>query len=66
MRQSKADEIIITNKGRIEHTGTPIEIYHNPKTAFTASFFEKQHSLMIIQSFIILSILKMSKSNRKT
>ena len=34
-----ADEIIITNKGRIEKTGTPIEIYHNPKTAFTASFF---------------------------
>lgn len=33
------DEIIITNKGRIEQTGTPIEIYHNPKTAFTASFF---------------------------
>lgn len=43
-----ADEIIITNKGRIEQTGTPIEIYHNPKTAFTASFSEKQHSLMII------------------
>lgn len=34
-----ADEIIITNKGRIEQMGTPIEIYHNPKTAFTASFF---------------------------
>ena len=34
-----ADEIIITNKGRIEQTGTPIEIYHNPKTAFAASFF---------------------------
>ena len=34
-----ADEIIIANKGRIEQTGTPIEIYHNPKTAFTASFF---------------------------
>lgn len=34
-----ADEIIITNKGRIEQTGTPIEIYHNPKTEFTASFF---------------------------
>ena len=34
-----ADEIIITNKCRIEQTGTPIEIYHNPKTAFTASFF---------------------------
>ena len=36
-----ADEIIITNKGRIEQTGTPIEIYHNPKTAFTASFFRE-------------------------
>ena len=34
-----ADEIIIPNKGIIEQTGTPIEIYHNPKTAFTASFF---------------------------
>lgn len=33
-----ADEIIITNKGRIDRR-TPIEIYHNPKTAFTASFF---------------------------
>lgn len=34
-----ADEIIITNKGRIEQVGTPFEIYQNPKTAFTASFF---------------------------
>ncbi len=34
-----ADEIIITNKGRIEQKGTPFEIYQNPKTAFTASFF---------------------------
>ena len=34
-----ADEIIITNKGRIKHTETPIEIYHNKKTTFTASFF---------------------------
>ena len=34
-----ADEIIITNKGRIEQTGTPEEIYRRPETAFTASFF---------------------------
>ena len=34
-----ADEIIITNRGRIEQVGTPYEVYSNPKTAFTASFF---------------------------
>lgn len=34
-----ADKIIITNKGRIEQIGTPIEVYRNPETAFTASFF---------------------------
>lgn len=34
-----ADEIIITNKGRVEQIGTPFEIYQNPQTAFTAGFF---------------------------
>lgn len=34
-----ADEIIITNKGRIEQAGTPIDVYQNPTTAFTAGFF---------------------------
>ena len=34
-----ADEIIITNAGRIEQKGTPVEVYRNPETAFTASFF---------------------------
>ena len=34
-----ADEIIITNKGRIEQKGTPYDIYRNPQTAFVASFF---------------------------
>lgn len=33
-----ADEIIITNKGRIEQIGTPIDIYKNPKSAFVAQF----------------------------
>ena len=34
-----ADEIIITNAGRLEQKGTPVEVYRNPETAFTASFF---------------------------
>lgn len=34
-----ADEIIITNNGRIEQVGTPSQVYRNPETAFTASFF---------------------------
>ncbi|ADL50299.1 sulfate/molybdate ABC transporter ATP-binding protein [Clostridium cellulovorans] len=33
-----ADEIIVTNKGRIEQKGTPMEIYKNPKTPFVAQF----------------------------
>ncbi|MBQ8509409.1 MAG: ABC transporter ATP-binding protein [Clostridia bacterium] len=34
-----ADEIIITNQGRVEQIGTPSEVYRNPQTSFTASFF---------------------------
>lgn len=33
-----ADEIIITNKGRIEQKGSPIDIYKNPDTPFVAQF----------------------------
>ncbi len=33
-----ADEIIITNKGRVEQMGNPVEIYQNPKTSFVAQF----------------------------
>ncbi len=33
-----ADEIIVTNKGKVEQIGTPIDIYHNPKTLFVAQF----------------------------
>ncbi len=33
-----ADEIIITNHGRIEQAGVPIEIYQAPKTPFVAKF----------------------------
>lgn len=33
-----ADEIIITNKGRVEQVGNPVEIYLEPKTPFVAQF----------------------------
>ena len=33
-----ADEIIITNKGKVEQVGTPVQIYQNPKTPFVAQF----------------------------
>jgi sulfate transport system ATP-binding protein len=33
-----ADEIIITNRGRIEQKGSPLEIYKNPATPFSAQF----------------------------
>ncbi|MBW4683084.1 MAG: TOBE-like domain-containing protein [Microcoleus vaginatus WJT46-NPBG5] len=33
-----ADEIVVTNKGRIEQVGTPAEIYDNPATAFVMGF----------------------------
>ena len=46
-----ADEIIITNKGRIEQKGTPIEVYRNPKTAFSASFFGQPSELPDYNAF---------------
>ena len=33
-----ADRIIVTNKGRIEQIGTPVEVYSNPQTPFMAQF----------------------------
>ena len=33
-----ADEIIITNHGRVEQAGNPVEIYQSPKTPFVAKF----------------------------
>ncbi|WP_195201186.1 sulfate/molybdate ABC transporter ATP-binding protein [Faecalispora jeddahensis] len=33
-----ADEIIITNQGRIEQIGTPVNIYKDPATPFAAKF----------------------------
>ena len=33
-----ADQIVVLNGGRIEHTGTPAELYRQPKTPFVAGF----------------------------
>lgn len=50
-----ADEIIITNQGRIEQIGTPLEIYQNPQTAFTAGFFGQTSVVENYQSFVSFS-----------
>ncbi len=46
-----SDEIIVTNKGRVEQTGTPIDIYRHPTTAFTSSFFGVTSELSDYMSF---------------
>ncbi len=46
-----ADEIIITNKGRIEQIGTPLAVYQHPETAFTASFFGQTSVVENYQQF---------------
>ncbi len=33
-----ADEIIVTNKGRVEQTGDPVSIYKKPETPFVSEF----------------------------
>lgn len=46
-----ADEIIITNKGRIEQIGTPSEIYSQPKTSFVAEFMGQPIRIQNINCF---------------
>lgn len=46
-----ADEIIITNHGRVEQIGTPKEIYREPKTAFVAEFIGNPNKIENIASF---------------
>ena len=46
-----SDEIIVTNRGRIEQTGTPIDIYRNPATAFTSAFFGVTSELKDYKAF---------------
>lgn len=40
-----ADEIIITNHGRVEQIGTPVDIYNDPQTEFVAQFLGEPTTL---------------------
>lgn len=42
---SMADRIIILNKGHIEQSGSPYELYRNPKTSFVADFMGADNRL---------------------
>ena len=46
-----ADEIIVTNNGKVEQIGTPREIYGNPETPFTAEFMGQQIKVENINKF---------------
>ena len=46
-----SDEIIVTNRGRVEQTGSPVEIYRDPQTAFTSSFFGVTSELSDYKAF---------------
>ena len=46
-----ADDIIITNKGRIEQIGSPREIYRQPKTPFAAEFMGQPQRIQNINRF---------------
>jgi len=57
-----ADEIIITNQGRIEQVGSPVEIYKKPATPFVAQFIGK--STVIENAEILKGFNDITKSER--
>lgn len=46
-----ADQIIVTNRGRVEQSGTPIEIYKQPATSFVAQFIGQSTMIEDYQKF---------------
>ncbi|MDD2979384.1 MAG: ABC transporter ATP-binding protein [Hespellia sp.] len=46
-----ADQIIVTNQGRVEQIGTPIEIYRNPQTPFVAQFIGNPIQIANVHQF---------------
>lgn len=46
-----ADEIIVTNQGRVEQSGTPQELYRNPSTPFVANFIGNSTAISNYDSF---------------
>lgn len=57
-----ADEIIITNHGRVEQKGTPIEIYKNPTNPFVAQFIGQS---TLVENFNQLKGFEGNHSNNK-
>ena len=57
-----ADEIIITNQGRIEQVGSPVEIYKKPATPFVAQFIGK--STVIENAEILKGFNDITKAER--
>ncbi|MDF2610212.1 MAG: transporter [Lachnospiraceae bacterium] len=57
-----ADEIIITNRGRIEQKGSPIEIYKEPKTPFVAQFIGQS---TVIENYSKLKGFEMLQGTQK-
>ncbi len=47
---SIADKIVVMNQGVIEQIGTPLEIYHSPKSLFVADFVGKIN--LILSSYL--------------
>ena len=40
-----SDVIVVMNAGRIEQVGTPVELYHRPRTRFVATFIGNNNIL---------------------
>ena len=46
-----ADEIIVTNQGKVEQSGTPQQLYSNPATPFVAKFLGNSISVKNFEQF---------------
>ncbi len=46
-----SDQLIVTNQGGIEQIGSPLEVYQNPETAFTAKFFGNTSEVRQYETF---------------
>ena len=50
-----ADKIVVLNEGRIEQVGSPLDIYHAPKSLFVASFLGSPRMNMIPGEIVSLN-----------
>ena len=57
-----ADEIIVTNQGRVEQVGNPFDIYRNPQTAFVTNFFGQMNR---VKDFHIFKGFEYDSENRE-